>query len=119
MGSSTNYNEDYQPESPGTDGTPDGVDLAEEGGGELEKKDIAEEASLTVRLASVNLEVRKQTSIGDTVTVSGREVRVTGDVLGYLNLQDAEKAQSRGLDSGHVKGLPDTPKPTAIIVLTP
>jgi hypothetical protein len=52
MGSSTNYNEEYQPESPQIDGTPDGVDLADAGG----EKDgeSNQNVALRLRLATVN-----------------------------------------------------------------
>ncbi|MCS3953108.1 hypothetical protein GGP83_003083 [Salinibacter ruber] len=114
MGSTTDRNEDYQPGSPGMDGTPGGIDLAEEGegGGGPEQ-----EAPLRLRLAAINRPVWKKASVGDAVTVDGRAVRVTGGRLGQLHPSDADKAQSRGLGSGRVEGLPDVPEPGAIIVL--
>jgi len=116
MGSTTNRNEDYQPDSPGIDGTPDGIDLAEEdeGGGGPEQ-----ESPLRLRLAAINRAVWKKTSVEDAVTVSGQAVQVTGGRLGQLSPSDAQKAQSRGLTSGRVDGLPGVPEPGAIIVLTP
>lgn len=104
MGSSTNYQDDYQPEDPQTDGTPGGVD---------EKK------ALAFRLASVNPPVWEGTSVGDPVTVDGQTVRVTGGRLGQLGPSDAREADSRGLGSGHVEEITEVPEPGAIIVLTP
>ena len=116
MGSSTNYREDYQPEHPQTDGTPEGVDLAE---GEGEEGGGPEEEALAFRLASVNPPVWKKASVGDAVTVNGQTVRVTGGRLGQLGPSDAREAESRGLDSGHVEEITEVPEPGAIIVLTP
>ncbi len=117
MGSSTNYQDDYQPEHPQTDGTPDGLGLAEtegeEGGGP------EEEEAFRLRLASVNPPVWEGASVGDPVTVDGRAVRVTGGRLGQIGPSDAREAESRGLGSGHVEEITEVPEPGAIIVLTP
>lgn len=117
MGSSTNYREDYQPEDPKTDGTPEGVDLTdaegEEGGGPQQ------EEALAFRLASVNPPVWKKTSVGDPVTVNGQTVRVTGGRLGELSPSDVREAESHELSSGHVEEITEVPEPGAIIVLTP
>jgi len=116
MGSSTNYQDDYQPEDPGTDGTTDSLGLAEAEGGE---NGGSEEEALAFRLASVNPPVWEGASVGDPVTVDGRAVRVTGGRLGQLRPSDAREAESRGLGSGHVEEITEVPEPGAIIVLTP
>jgi hypothetical protein len=116
MGSSTNYEDDYQPEHPQTDGTPDGLELAEAEGGE---GGGPEEVAFAFRLASVNLPVWEKANVGDPVTVDGQTVRVTGGRLGQLGPSDAREAESRGLDSGHVEEITEVPEPGAIIVLTP
>jgi len=116
MGSSTNYEDDYQPEHPQTDGTPDGLELAEAEGGE---GGGPEEVAFAFRLASVNLPVWEKANVGDPVTVDGQTVRVTGGRLGQLRPSDAREAESRGLDRGHVEEITEVPEPGAIIVLTP
>jgi hypothetical protein len=121
MGSSTNYQDDYQPEHPQTDGTPDGLELTEteEGEGSGPEEEVLEEKALSFRLASVNPPVWEKASGGDPVTVDGRAVRVTGGRLGQLSPSDAQKAESRGLGSGHVEEITEVPEPGAIIILTP
>jgi hypothetical protein len=116
MGSSTNYQDDYQPEHPQTDGTSDGLGLAETEG---EEGSGPEEEALAFRLASVNPPVWEGASVGDPVTVDGRAVRVTGGRLGQLGPSDAREAESRGLSSGHVEEITEVPEPGAIVVLTP
>jgi hypothetical protein len=116
MGSSTNYQDDYQPEHPQTDGMSDGLGLAETEG---EEGSGPEEEALAFRLASVNPPVWEKASVGDPVTVDGRAVRVTGGRLGQLGPSDAREAESRGLSSGHVEEITEVPEPGAIVVLTP
>ena len=115
MGSSTSYQDDYQPEHPQTDGTPDGLWVAETKGGE---GNGPEEEVLAFRLTSVNPPVWEKANVGDPVTVDGQSVRMTSGRLGELGLSDAREAESRGLDSGHVEEITEVPEPGAIIVLT-
>jgi len=121
MGSSTNYQDDYQPEHPHTDGTPEGLELTEteEGEGGGPEEEVLEEEALSFRLASVNPPVWEKASGGDPVTIDGRAVRVTGGRLGQLSPSDAQEAESRGLGSGHVEEITEVPEPGAIIILTP
>lgn len=120
MGSSKSSRKKHRATSPQTDGTPEGVDLAGGAGDRSEEEDGPDtEEALTVRLERVNRSVWNQTSVGERVTVDGQVVRVTGGTLGYLTPTDAQTAQNRGLGSGRVQGLPETPEPTAIVVLIP
>lgn len=110
MGSGHTLREENRPSSTQPNGT---RGLASTSDGPLE-----ESGPLTIRLERINSSVHNKTTVGAPVTVKGKAVQVEAGILGYIPEDHFRAVENRGLTGGHVKGLPEGRRPSAIVVLT-